>query len=183
MRRKLPCCEQRKPVASAGRITVGPGPTALELAVRVQNSGLGVKRHGQPLCRSFRSYVDSQVLAGQHRTPSFVQGLPQTQAVYARRMHAGQRRADGTPFILHPLEVATILYHAGAPDHLVAAGALHDLIEKAGVSAADLRERFGSRIAELVLAVSDDEQIAGYARRKAALRRQVSRAGARVTRS
>ena len=60
---------------------------------------------------------------------------------------------------------------------MVAAGALHDLIEKAGVSAADLRERFGSRITELVLAVSDDEQIAGYAKRKAALRRQVSRAG------
>jgi hypothetical protein len=60
---------------------------------------------------------------------------------------------------------------------LVAAGALHDLIEKAGVSAADLRERFGSRITGLVLAASDDEQIAGYAKRKAALRRQVSRAG------
>jgi (p)ppGpp synthase/HD superfamily hydrolase len=31
-------------------------------------------------------------------------------------LHAGQRRADGTPFILHPLEVATRLHFAGAPD-------------------------------------------------------------------
>jgi len=92
-------------------------------------------------------------------------------------MHGGQRRADGTPFILHPLEVATLLHHAGAPDHLIAAGAMHDLIEKTGVSASDLRERFGPRITELVLAVSDDDHIAGYAKRKAALRRHVSRAG------
>jgi (p)ppGpp synthase/HD superfamily hydrolase len=120
-------------------------------------------------------------VAVQHRTPTFAPGLPQTQAAvaYARRMHAGQRRADGTPFILHPLEVATRLYFIGAPDHLIAAGALHDVIEKAGVSASDLRERFGYRITELVLAVSDDDQITGYAKRKAPC---ASRYQARVTR-
>jgi hypothetical protein len=107
------------------------------------------------------------------------EGLPQTQAAvaFATRMHAGQRRADGTPFMLHPLEVAGRLYLAGAPDHLVAAGVLHDLIEKTDVCASELRELFGSRISELVLAVSDDDRIAGYAKRKAALRRQVSEAG------
>jgi hypothetical protein len=111
--------------------------------------------------------------------PTFVTGLPQTQAAvaYAERMHAGQRRADGTPFVVHPLEVASLLHDNGAPDHLIAAGVMHDLIEKTGVSASDLRERFGLRITGLVLAVSDDERIAGYAKRKAALRRQVSAAG------
>jgi predicted HD phosphohydrolase len=111
--------------------------------------------------------------------PTFVAGLPQTRAAvaYAERKHAGQRRADGTPFILHPLEVASLLHDSGAPDHLIAAAVMHDLIEKTAVSAADLRERFGARITGLVLAVSDDEQIAGYAKRKAALRRQVSAAG------
>ena len=43
--------------------------------------------------------------------------------------------------------------------------------------ASDLRERFGSRVATLVLAVSEDGHIAGYARRKAALREQVARTG------
>jgi (p)ppGpp synthase/HD superfamily hydrolase len=111
--------------------------------------------------------------------PTFVEGLPQTQAAmaYAERMHAGQRRADDEPFILHPLEVASLLYSIGAPDHLVAAGVLHDLVEKGDVTASDLRKRFGSRITGLVLAVSDDDRIAGYAKRKAALRRQVSGAG------
>jgi hypothetical protein len=113
------------------------------------------------------------------RTPRFVNGLPQTRAAmaYAEQKHAGQRRGDGTPFILHPLEVASLLHVAGAPDHVVAAGAMHDLIEKAGVSVSELRERFGSRICELVLAVSDDDRIGGYAARKAALRRQVAGAG------
>lgn len=96
---------------------------------------------------------------------------------YAERMHAGQRRSDGTPFILHPLEVASLLHEAGAEDDVIAAGVLHDLIEKADVAATELRERFGSRVTSLVLAVSDDDRIIGYGERKAALRQQVAGAG------
>jgi (p)ppGpp synthase/HD superfamily hydrolase len=92
-------------------------------------------------------------------------------------MHAGQQRADGSPLILHPFEVARLLEGVGAPDHLVAAGILHDVIEKTQASASELHKRFGGRIATLVVAVSDDERIAGYGRRKAALRRQVAAAG------
>jgi (p)ppGpp synthase/HD superfamily hydrolase len=54
---------------------------------------------------------------------------------------------------------------------------MHDLIEKADVSPADMHRRFGAKVTELVLAVSDDDSIKGYARRKAALRRQVAGAG------
>jgi guanosine-3',5'-bis(diphosphate) 3'-pyrophosphohydrolase len=92
-------------------------------------------------------------------------------------MHAGQCRGDGTPFIGHPLEVAVLLDEAGAPDHVVAAGALHDLIEKTDVTAAALEVRFGPRVTGLVLAVTDDQRIERYAARKAALRRQVARSG------
>ena len=112
--------------------------------------------------------------------PIFVDGLPLTQAAaaYAKRVHAGQRRkVDGAPFIVHPLEVASHLHRADAPDHLIAAGALHDTIEKTDTIAADLRERFGNRVTRLVVAVTEDEQITGYARRKAALREQVARTG------
>ncbi len=92
-------------------------------------------------------------------------------------MHAGQSRADGSPFILHPVELATLLHDAGAPDHLVAAGVLHDVIEKTEATVSDLRAQFGPAITALVVSVSDDDRIAGYARRKAALRRQVAGAG------
>ena len=108
------------------------------------------------------------------------QSFPKTLAAleYAERLHAGQRRqADGAPFILHPLEVVGLLYHAGAPDHVIAAGVLHDTIEKTDANAADLTTRFGLTIATLVLAVSEDQRIIGYTRRKAALREQVANAG------
>jgi hypothetical protein len=71
-----------------------------------------------------------------------------------------------------------LLYGAGARDEVIAAGILHDTIEKTGADASDLRARFGARVAELVLAVSEDETISRYQQRKAALRRQVAAAGA-----
>ena len=105
--------------------------------------------------------------------------LPQTlaAAAYAERVHAGQVRGDGTHFILHPLEVASLLHQSGAPDHVVAAGVLHDVLEKTHAIARELEQRFGPAITGLVLAVTDDEQIEEYSDRKAALRRQVATAG------
>jgi (p)ppGpp synthase/HD superfamily hydrolase len=107
-------------------------------------------------------------------------GLHQTLAAlaYAVEQHAGQRRtADGAPFVLHPIEVATLLADAGAPDHVVAAGVLHDTIEKTSTQPEDLRQRFGGRVAALVVALSEDPGISGYGARKAALRHQVEAAG------
>jgi (p)ppGpp synthase/HD superfamily hydrolase len=114
------------------------------------------------------------------RMPAFAHGLPLTEAAlaYAERVHEGQRRAvDGAPFILHPLEVASLLYYAGASDAVVAAGVLHDVIEDTEAVAADLRSRFGRRVADLVVAVSEDERIGDFDARKAALRAQVAAAG------
>ena len=98
--------------------------------------------------------------------------LPKTQAAlaYAERLHARQtRRVDGAPFIVHPLEVACLLFGAGAPDHVIAAGALHDVIEKTDADAADLRARFGAAVTRLVLAVTEDRSISSHTARKAAL--------------
>ena len=59
---------------------------------------------------------------------------------YAERVPEGQRRSsDGGPFIAHPLEVACLLYDAGAPDHVIAAGVLNDVLEKTDADAEDLR--------------------------------------------
>jgi (p)ppGpp synthase/HD superfamily hydrolase len=114
------------------------------------------------------------------RTVSLVRsGLHQTLTAlaYAVEQHAGQKRdADGAPFVLHPIEVATMLADVGAPDHVVAAGVLHDTLEKTDTKAGDLRERFGARVTALVVALSEDPTILGYAERKAALREQVSAA-------
>jgi (p)ppGpp synthase/HD superfamily hydrolase len=114
------------------------------------------------------------------RLPAFVQRFPITAAAlaYAEHLHAGQTRAaDGADFIEHPLEVATLLYEAGAPDDVVAAGVLHDTLEKTEADAAALRPRFGDRITNLVLAVTEDDRIGDFAARKAALVEQVAQAG------
>jgi len=114
------------------------------------------------------------------RLPAFVEGLPVTEAAlaYAERVHAGQRRAvDGAPFIFHPLDVASLLYSVGAIDPVIAAGVLHDVIEDTAAVASDLRGRFGRKVTDLVVAVSEDDRIADHDARKAALRAQVAASG------
>lgn len=97
---------------------------------------------------------------------------------FARAHHEGQRRdADDQPFVLHPQEVAKLLDEAGYPDHMVAAGALHDVIEDTDVEAEELEQRFGPDVARLVESLTDDPSIEGKAERRAALRRQVAQAG------
>ena len=120
------------------------------------------------------------MVAARRGLPDVVAELPQTQAAlaYATEQHDGQRRSsDGAPFIEHPIEVGWLLYRAGAPDRVVAAGILHDVLEKTPVTRALLRRRFGKPIAKLVVAVSEDTGIASYAQRKSALRQQVAAAG------
>jgi (p)ppGpp synthase/HD superfamily hydrolase len=106
--------------------------------------------------------------------------LPKTTAAlaYARRLHQGQRRAaDGAPFIEHPSEVGEPLYEVGATDEVIAAGLLHYAIEKTDATAYEVTARVGHRVGEIVRAVTDDDRIVEYSRRKAALRDQVANAG------
>jgi (p)ppGpp synthase/HD superfamily hydrolase len=119
-------------------------------------------------------------VTSRQRLPDVIARRPKTRAAfdYAAERHAGQRRTtDDGPFIEHPLEVGSMLYRAGAPDQVIAAGVLHDVLEKTDASATELEARFGSTIAKLVFAVSENPKIETYARRKAALRRQVAVAG------
>lgn len=114
-------------------------------------------------------------------SPSFVRDLPITREAlaFAADHHRGQRRdADRAPFILHPLEVAQLLRGRGYPDHVVAAGVLHDIIEDADVEFDELAERFGATVAELVRAVSEPSGSGSYAERKARLRDAVAGAAA-----
>jgi (p)ppGpp synthase/HD superfamily hydrolase len=111
--------------------------------------------------------------------PPFAHDLPVTRAAidYARECHAAQtREVDDAPFILHPLEVASLLHGRGYDDQVVAAAVLHDVVEKTTATVYDIAERFGSRIANLVAAVSDPPGIDDYGARKAALRDQVAQA-------
>jgi (p)ppGpp synthase/HD superfamily hydrolase len=77
--------------------------------------------------------------------------------IFAARAHRNQvRKATDVPYIVHPVAVMLILHEAGEADpELLAAGLLHDTLEDAGVSADALAERFGPRVAEIVLGCSE----------------------------
>jgi (p)ppGpp synthase/HD superfamily hydrolase len=98
-------------------------------------------------------------------------------AAWADAAHAGQQReADGAPFMVHPYEVAMLLHATGYGDAVVAVGLLHDVIEKSNASIEDVRATFGAEIAADVAALTEDESIADYHERKAALRRSAEQA-------
>jgi (p)ppGpp synthase/HD superfamily hydrolase len=104
--------------------------------------------------------------------------LAQDAVDFAQAHHEGQRRdADDAPFVVHPLEVAVLLRDAGYPDHVVATGALHEVLEDTDVDKHELEERFGHDVAELVEALTDDPSIEDEQERRAALRLQVAEAG------
>jgi (p)ppGpp synthase/HD superfamily hydrolase len=101
---------------------------------------------------------------------------------FAARSHANQRRAsDQGPFIEHPIEVARLLRDAGCPAVVVAAGLLHDVLENSHSSIAELTACFGTDVANLVQAVSDDASVPSYRHRKQLLREQVRDAAGDAT--
>jgi len=69
---------------------------------------------------------------------------------FASRVHAGQTRKSGDPYLTHCEEVATILAELELDTATVAAGLLHDTIEETDVELGDLRAEFGEEIAGLV---------------------------------
>ncbi len=92
-------------------------------------------------------------------------GLPMAQAAlrFARARHAGQRReVDHAAFITHPIEVGSLLRRDAQPDEIIAAGLLHDVLEKTATTSAELHRRFGTQIAQRVESVSDDPSIGDY---------------------
>jgi len=74
--------------------------------------------------------------------------------IYSARVHAGQVRLSGEPYLSHPLEVAGILSDMKLDDHSVAAGLLHDVIEDTQAVPEELEELFGSEVLHIVSGVT-----------------------------
>ncbi len=78
---------------------------------------------------------------------------------FAIDAHAGMvRKSAQSPYILHPLEVATIVGTMSADKELLAAAVLHDVVEDTPCTLADIEERFGQRVAALVAAETEDKR-------------------------
>jgi myo-inositol-1(or 4)-monophosphatase len=78
---------------------------------------------------------------------------------FAAKAHDGMRRKKGdSPYILHPMEAAVIVGTMSDDQSLIAAAALHDVVEDAGVTLEEIEEKFGARVRELVEAETEDKR-------------------------
>ncbi len=72
-------------------------------------------------------------------------------AIFAIKAHAGtERRGKAFPYIIHPMEAASIVSSITNDPELLAAAILHDTIEDTGVTEEQIRNEFGDRVANLV---------------------------------
>lgn len=104
--------------------------------------------------------------------------------IFAARAHDGMlRKGTGIPYIVHPAEVAAIAATLTEEPEILAAALLHDVMEDCGVSEAELAERFGARVAQLVKSEtqerSGDPAATWFARKKGAVER-IGRGGREV---
>lgn len=120
---------------------------------------------GCPLCAGRRgccSYAEDGDLF-----PSFIDGVRWTDdmEVFQRAMkfaalaHNGMtRKGTSLPYILHPMEAAMIARSVTDDLEVVAAAALHDVVEDTPYTIEDIRDRFGDRVASIVGYESEDKR-------------------------
>jgi len=70
--------------------------------------------------------------------------------VFSAKVHLGQVRLSGEPYLNHPLEVAGILTQLRLDVASVATGLLHDTVEDTLTTPKEIQENFGEEIAQLV---------------------------------
>jgi guanosine-3',5'-bis(diphosphate) 3'-pyrophosphohydrolase len=76
--------------------------------------------------------------------------LLQRAYVYSAKVHHGQERLSGEPYLIHPLEVAGILVDMRMDEVCVSAGLLHDTVEDTLASLEEIERLFGDEVAFLV---------------------------------
>ncbi len=83
----------------------------------------------------------------------------------AEKVHTNQKRKSGEPFIVHPIEVASILYKIGGSEDMIIAALLHDVIEDSKTKEEKeaienkIYKEFGNDIFYLIQAVSKNTDL------------------------
>jgi len=70
--------------------------------------------------------------------------------VFSAREHKGQARRSGEPYLVHPLNVASILADLKADDLAIVVGLLHDVLEDTLTTKESIAKQFGTKVADLV---------------------------------
>src|SRR6195256_3553978 len=74
--------------------------------------------------------------------------------VFSALEHKGQVRHSGEPYLVHPLEVASILADMRLDPVAIAAGLLHDVVEDTLTTIEKIEEHFGAEVAHVVEGVT-----------------------------
>ena len=84
-------------------------------------------------------------------------------AQFAAEKHRDQRRKDkhASPYIIHPISVALEIAQTGGVDdpEILAAALLHDTLEDTDTKPEELEAKFGKKVCEYVLDVTDDKTL------------------------
>jgi GTP pyrophosphokinase len=86
---------------------------------------------------------------------------------YAEAAHKGQKRQSGEAFITHPIAVAGILADLHLDGATIAAAVLHDVVEDTPSSMAEVEQKFGKEVAEIVDGVTKLDQVQFKSRKEA----------------
>ena len=77
----------------------------------------------------------------------------------AAAAHSGMtRKGTGIPYLSHPVEAASIIAEMTDDQELIAAAVLHDVVEDTEVTAQELEEMFGSRVAHYVACETENKR-------------------------
>jgi len=144
----------RRAAQSSGTGAAGPDGPSGPAAVRRTLARLGAARGGavnpvlEPLIKTVRT-----------THPKADVRMVERAYEVAARMHAGQARDSGDPYITHPLAVATILAELGMPHDVICAALLHDTVEDTAYTIDELRADFGDDIAAMVDGVTKLDKV------------------------
>ena len=102
----------------------------------------------RPLCEKILSYFPGADLEPIQRA-----------YLFAHKAHTGQRRKSGHPYISHPIGVSQILADLELDLSTIMVGLLHDTVEDTSATMEDIKNLFGSTVAELVDGVTKITQL------------------------
>src|SRR3954449_10373821 len=134
--------------SASGNAVVGGGRGVRARLARIGTSKQGPNPELEPLFRAVRVNHPKADLA-----------LLERAYTTAERMHRGQMRKSGDPYITHPLAVTTILADIGMTEPTLVASLLHDTVEDTPYTLDQLRTDFGDEVAALVDGVTKLDKV------------------------
>jgi len=96
--------------------------------------------------------------------------------IYSAKVHEGQMRLSGEPYLAHPIEVAYILADMKLDSVSIAAALLHDVIEDTHATSEEIKDIFGPDVSHIVSGVTKLSSLAfdtSQARQAESIRRMI----------